>query len=126
MYFLQKTLFSFEEWLEIEISERAPLFFKELDLRPYVTELISFSPQGAPGHNKEAMLRALLIGFLEGIDTFTGLCYRLNSDFRLRYYCGFRLTQKAPSVSSFSRLLLAAFLSRLLERTWLSGFFTTW
>lgn len=116
MYFLQKTLFSFEEWLEIEISERAPLFFKEIDLRPYLTELISFSPQGAPGHNKEAMLRALLIGFLEGIDTFTGLCYRLNSDFRLRYYCGFRLTQKVPSVSSFSRLFKQIVEKNLAER----------
>ncbi|GMA60230.1 hypothetical protein GCM10025859_06700 [Alicyclobacillus fastidiosus] len=47
MYLLQKSLFSFEQWLEIEPSERLELFFSALDLQPYAAKLRNSSPQGA-------------------------------------------------------------------------------
>ena len=57
-----------------------------------------------------------MIAILEGINTFTGLCCRLDSDFRLRYYCGFRLTPRAPSVSAFSRLFKQVVEKNLAEQ----------
>lgn len=104
MYILQQTLFSFEELMEIELNERAPIFFNALDLRPYAKELRSSSPQGASGYNRQAILRALLIAPLEGIATFTALVRRIQSDIRFRYQCGFSILQDAPSVATFSRV----------------------
>lgn len=104
MYILQETLFSFEEWLKIESGNRLPLFFSTLNLEPYAKKLRSESPRGADGYDRQAVLRALLIAPLEKISTFTMLHKRLESDIRFKYQCGFRLTQKVPSISTFSRV----------------------
>lgn len=104
MYLLQKPLFSFEQWLEIDSPKRLELFFSTLDLRPYAAQLTSPSPRGAKPINREAILRALLAAPLEGISTFTALHQRLQSDIRFRYQCGFRLDEPGPSVSTFSRV----------------------
>ncbi|MGE5575120.1 MAG: transposase [Ignavibacteria bacterium] len=104
MYILQENLFSFEEWLKIESEDRLPLFFSALDLEPYAKELRSVSPQGADGYDRQAVLRALLVSPMEKISTFTMLHKRLKSDIRFRYQCGFRLTQKVPSISTLSRV----------------------
>ena len=107
LYLLQKSLFSFEDWLEIEPSERLELFFAALDLRPYAAKLTNSSPQGAKPINREAILRALLAAPLEGVSTFTRLQKRLESDLRFRYQCGFRLTESAPSIATLSRVFKA-------------------
>ncbi len=41
---------------------------------------------------------------LEGIDTFTGLHHRLDTDLRFRYQCGLPLDREAPSISTLSRV----------------------
>ncbi|GMA66143.1 hypothetical protein GCM10025859_65850 [Alicyclobacillus fastidiosus] len=107
MYLLQKSLFSFESWLEIEPSERLELFFSALDLQPYAAKLRSSSPQGAKPINREAILRALLASPFEGISTFTRLHTRLDTDLRFRYQCGFRLDETAPSIATLSRVFAA-------------------
>jgi IS5 family transposase len=107
LYLLQKSLFSFEQWLEIESAERLELFFSALDLQPYAAKLRSSSPQGAKPINREAILRALLAAPLEGISTFTRLHERLVKDIRFRYQCGFRLDEPAPSISTLSRVFSA-------------------
>ena len=104
MYILQENLFSFEEWLKIESEDRLPLFFSALNLEPYAKELRSASPQGADGYDRQAVLRALLVSPIEKISTFTMLHKSLKSDIRFRYQCGFRLTQKVPSISTLSRV----------------------
>jgi len=104
LYLLQKSLFSFEQWLEIEPSERLELFFSALDLQQYALKLKSPSPRGAKPINREAILRALLAAPLEGISTFTRLHKRLSGDLRFRYQCGFRLDEPAPSIATFSRV----------------------
>ncbi|GMA60184.1 transposase [Alicyclobacillus fastidiosus] len=106
MYLLQKSLFSFEEWLEIEPSERLELFFSALDLQPYAAKLRNSSPQGAKPINREAILRALLAAPLEGISTFSRLHKRLRTDLQFRYQCGFRLDEPAPSIATFSRVFM--------------------
>ncbi|MGF7186358.1 hypothetical protein GGQ84_002460 [Desulfitispora alkaliphila] len=103
MYILQEVLFSFEELFEIESKERLPIFFSVLDLRLYAKQLMSASPQGADGFNRQAILRALLIAPFEGITTFTALHRRLRDDIRFRYQCGFDISKGAPSVSTLSR-----------------------
>jgi IS5 family transposase len=80
------------------------LFFSALDLHPYAAKLKSSSPQGSKPINREAILRALLAAPLEGISTFTRLHKRLDTDLRFRYQCGFRLDEKAPSISTLSRV----------------------
>jgi transposase, IS5 family len=107
LYLLQKSLFSFEEWLEIESRECLELFFAALDLQPYATKLKNSSPQGAKPINRGAILRALLAAPLEGISTFTKLYKRLGSDLRFRYQCGFRLDESAPSIATLSRVFNA-------------------
>lgn len=107
MYLLQKSLFSFEQWLEIEPSERLELFFSAVDLQPYTARLGNSSPQGAKPINREAILRALLAAPLEGISTFTRLHKRLDSDLRFRYQCGFRFAETAPSIATLSRVFKA-------------------
>lgn len=107
MYLLQKPLFSFEQWLEIESSERLGLFFTALDLEPYANKLKSASPHGAKPINREAILRALLAAPLEGISTFTRLHQQLDRDLRFRYQCGFRLDERAPSIATLSRVFQA-------------------
>lgn len=107
MYLLQKSLFSFEQWLEIESNERLELFFSALDLYPYAAKLRNSSPQGAKPIDREAILRAFLAAPLEGISTFTRLHKRLNSDLRFRYQCGFRLDELAPSIATLSRVFNA-------------------
>jgi len=104
LYLLQRPLFSFEEWLKIESSERLHLFFSALDLRRYADKLRSSSPQGAKPINREAILRALLAAPMEGISTFTRLHQRLARDIRFRYQCGFRLDEPAPSIATLSRV----------------------
>lgn len=116
MYILQQTLFSFEQWLEIESGDRLPLFFQALDLRPYAQELRSRSPQGAKGYCREAILRALLAAPLEGISELTALHRRLQSDLRFRYQCGFRLDHDAPSVSTLSRVFAQVTQKKLAEK----------
>lgn len=71
MYILQRTLFSLEELQKIEFKSRLPTFFSGLDLRPYAKELVSSSPQGAPPHSREAIIRALLAAPLVGISTLS-------------------------------------------------------
>jgi transposase, IS5 family len=107
LYILQESLFSFEEWLEIDCQERLSLFFSTLNLRSYAKQLRSASPQGAKPINREAILRAFLASPLEGISTFTGLHDRLDRDIRFRYQCGFRLVEPAPSISTLSRVFAA-------------------
>ncbi|GMA64860.1 hypothetical protein GCM10025859_53000 [Alicyclobacillus fastidiosus] len=107
MYLLQKSLFSFESWLEFEPSERLELFFSALDLHPYAVKLRSSSPRGAKPINREAILRALIAAPLEGISTFTRLHERLDTDLRFRYQCGFRLDELAPSIATLSRAFTA-------------------
>lgn len=107
MYLLQTSLFSFEEWLEIEPSERRVRFFSALDLSPYAAQLKSASPQGAKPISREAILRAFLVAPLEGISTFTQLRRRLESDLRFRYQCGFSLHEPVPSVATMSRVFQA-------------------
>lgn len=102
MYILQQNLFSFEQWLEIESEDRLELFFSALDLRPYVKKLSS--ARGRKGHNREAILRALLAAPFENISEFTALRNRLIKDIRFRYQCGFELAKKVPSISTFSRV----------------------
>jgi IS5 family transposase len=102
LYILQQNLFSFEQWLEIESEDRLELFFSALDLRPYVKKLRSI--RGRKGHNREAILRALLAAPFENISEFTALRNRLVKDIRFRYQCGFELAKKVPSISTFSRV----------------------
>ncbi|MFY0543564.1 transposase, partial [Brevibacillus sp. H7] len=104
MYILQPSLFSFEELQKLESKERLPLFFSVLDLRPYAKELRSITPQGATGHSREAILRALLVAPLEGISQFSALHLRLTSDLRFRYQCGFPIDRPVPSIATFSRV----------------------
>jgi IS5 family transposase len=118
LYILQQTLFSFEDWMKLESQERAPLFFATLNLEPYTKKLKGLSPQGAKGYSREALMRALLVAPFEGISTFTALHRRLCSDIRFRYQCGFRLDQRVPSVSTFSRIF-----SRLTEKGLLEKLF---
>jgi len=80
LYILQRTLFSFEELQTIESKSRLPILFSSLDLRPYAKELVSSSPQGAPPHSREAIIRALLAAPLVGISAFTALHYRFDTD----------------------------------------------
>ncbi|SDW06365.1 Transposase [Alicyclobacillus hesperidum] len=116
MYLLQPSLFSFEDWLEIESSDRLPLFFGVLNLQPYTSKLRKQSPQGAKPINREAILRALLAAPLEGISTFTRLHERLARDIRFRYQCGFRIDEAAPSVSTLSRVFAAIVEMNLAEK----------
>lgn len=86
MYILQQALFSLEELQKIEFKYRLPVFFSALDLRPYVKELRSSSPLGVIGHDRQAILRVLLVAPFEGISTFTALQNRLAMDIRFRYH----------------------------------------
>lgn len=104
MYILQETVFSLELLQKIELENRLPIFFSVLDLGPYAKKLKSDSPQGAKGHNREAVLRALLVAPFEGITTFTALRKRLATDLRFRYQCGFDICRQAPSVATLSRV----------------------
>lgn len=104
MYILQESLFSFEELLKMIPKDRLPIFFSALDLRPYAKQLRSRSPQGADGHCREGILRALLAAPLEHIQTFTGLHHRLDTDLRFRYQCGLPLDREAPSIATLSRV----------------------
>ena len=116
MYILQECLFSFEEMLKIEPKERLPIFFGVLDLRPYAKQLRSPSPQGARGHCKEGILRALLAAPLEHINTFTALHHRLETDLRFRYQCGLSLDREAPSISTLSRVFKEITEKNLVKR----------
>ncbi|MCL6488989.1 MAG: transposase [Alicyclobacillus mali] len=104
MYVRQTWLFSFEEWLEIEPSERRIRFFSALDLSSYAAQLTSPAPQGAKPISREAILRAFLAAPLEGVSTFTKLHQRLESDLRFRDQCGFSLHEPVPSISTLSRV----------------------
>jgi IS5 family transposase len=116
LYILQQHLFSLEEMQKIEYQNRLPIFFCSLDLRPYAKELVSSSPQGAPPHDREAILRALLIAPLERITTFTALHRRLDRDLRFRYQCGFDIRRNAPSISTISRVFKAITHKGLAEK----------
>ncbi|WP_041695058.1 transposase [Alicyclobacillus acidocaldarius] len=107
MYIRQTWLFSFDEWMEIDPSERRERFFSALDLGPYTAKLRSSTPQGTKPISREAILRAFLAAPLEGISTFTQLHRRLESDLRFRYQCGFSLHKPVPSVSTLSRVFQA-------------------
>ena len=107
MYILQESLFSFEELQILESKDKLPIFFSVLDLRPYAKYLKSSSPQGAEGHSKKGILRALMAAPLEGISTFTGLYHRLDKDIRFRYQCGLDISRPAPSISTLSRVFAA-------------------
>lgn len=104
MYILQESLFSFEELQILESKDKLPIFFSSFDLRPYAKHLKSSSPQGAEGHSREGILRALIAAPLEGISTFTGLYHRLDKDIRFRYQCGLDISRPAPSISTISRV----------------------
>lgn len=116
MYLLQPSLFSFEDWLEIDSTHRVPLFFGVLDLEPYALQLRKQSPKGAKPINREAVLRTLLVAPLEGISTFTRLHERLARDIRFRYQCGFRIDEAASSVSTLSRVFSAVVALGLAEK----------
>ncbi|MEK4874077.1 transposase [Bacillus sp. FSL W8-0102] len=116
MYILQESLFSFEELQILESKEKLPIFFSALDLRPYAKQLKSSSPQGAEGHSKEGILRALIAAPLEGIDTFTSLHNRLKNDLRFRYQCGLDISRPAPSISTLSRVFSSLTKTGLVKR----------
>lgn len=115
MYILQETLISLEELQKIEFKNRLPIFFSALDLRPYAKLLVSESPRGAVGHNREALLRALFAAPFEGITTFTALHNRLENDLRFYYQCGFDISRSPPSISTISRLFTAVKNLKILE-----------
>jgi len=119
LYILQESLFSFEELQKLESKEKLPIFFSSLDLRPYAKQLRSSSPQGADGHSREGILRALIAAPLEGIDTFTALHHRLDKDLRFRYQCGLAIDRPAPSISTLSRVFAALTQKQLAEKIFL-------
>lgn len=119
LYILQESLFSFEVLQNLESKERLPIFFSALDLRPYAKQLKSFSPQGAEGHCREGILRALIAAPLEGINTFTALYHRLDKDLRFRYQCGLPINRPAPSISTLSRTFSALTRKNLAEKIFL-------
>jgi len=119
LYILQESLFSFEELQKLESKEKLPIFFSSLDLRPYAKQLRSSSPQGADGHSREGILRALIAAPLEGIDTFTALHHRLDKDLRFRYQCGLSIDRPAPSISTLSRVFAALTKKKLAEKIFL-------
>ena len=115
MYILQQCLFSFEELQKIESKDRLPLFFGTLDLRSYAKELRSLSPQGPDGHDRQAILRALLIAPFEKISTFSALHKRLKNDLRFRYQCGLSTSKSAPSIATLSRVFKQLVEKNVLE-----------
>lgn len=83
----------------------------------YILPRTLFSlPQGAPPHSREAIIRALLAAPLLGISTFTALHYRLDTDLRFRYQCGFDISRRAPSISTLSRVFATITKKELAEQ----------
>ena len=88
----------------MELDNRLTLLFSSLELAPYAQKLTSSSPQGAPPHDREAIIRAFLAAPLEGIDEFSALNARLKNDLKFRYCCGFNINEKVPSITTLSRV----------------------
>jgi transposase len=110
LYFLQTTLLSFEQILEMQPESRLQMLFSSLDLSPLIKKLGGKSRFGPKGYPVAAMMRAQIAMKTEGIPNVAKLVERLKCDFAFRYYCGFGLTGSTPSEATFSR-----FFKRLAE-----------
>lgn len=102
---LQKTLFSFEEIYELEPKDRLDTYFFTLD------EMIGNPSRktGVRGPKDipfRALLKALLVMKIFSIKSVVLLRERLEHDLRLKYRCGFHLTDPVPSEATFSRFLV--------------------
>ncbi len=101
---LQKTLFSFEEIFELEPKERLSKFFFTLD-EMMINPSRKTGVRGPKGISSRPLLKALLVMKLYSIDSIVLLRDRLEHDLRLKYACGFNLSDSVPSEATFSRFI---------------------
>jgi transposase len=127
----QGHLFSLQDLLDLEPTERYTAIFEGINIMPLLKITSKNTCEGAPQSlNYPAMVYSMLARILEGIPTIKLLVRRLKQDVLFLLDCGFSLSDRVPSESSFSRLIrkiktsnvLAEMNHQLLSQTMEEGF----
>lgn len=102
---LQPTLFDIDYLLELDVNERYTEIFSPINFGPILRLFQKDSEVGAPiTVNYEACFRAIVVRYIEGIDTMKALVRRLKDDLKFKLSVGFLYSQQVPSEATFSRI----------------------
>lgn len=112
----QESLFGIQELFDLEPTQRFHAVFSTIDIDSAVSAVSKKSWLGAPTElNYAAMIWSLVARFIERIPTIKDLVKRLKYDIMFRLECGFLVSDKIPSESSYSRLIEKLSESHVME-----------
>lgn len=102
----QESLFDLEILLELEPTQRYDEIFSAIDITPIVHSVMKKSNLGRPVElNYPAMIRSLIVRYVEKIPEIKLLVKRLEEDLKFKYDCGFLISDPVPSEASYSRMI---------------------
>jgi transposase len=116
-YIRHESLFNLQELYKLEQKDRFEAIFSAIDITPILRAASKKSRYGAPVEvNVQAMVYSLIARIVERIPTVKNLLKRLREDPLFRMDCGFPLSERVPSESSYSRLIEKISQSDALEQ----------
>lgn len=110
MYIIQPPLLSFNEFFQLDSSDRLHLVLETIDAEKLLWAIDADSSAGPKGYPARVLWSALIAGVVYRHPTIAELIRNLRSNPYLRLVCDIHSTDAIPSASTFSR-----FLSRLVR-----------
>ena len=103
MYFLDGVLFPSEIFAE-NFNQKYKIYqvLSKIDCSP-IEKHFGYKGCGRRGSEKAALFRALMLKKLMGLTTTKSLLACLSYSPQLAYWCGFKISKRIPSESTFSR-----------------------
>lgn len=113
---LQQSLFSINELLEMESTQKYDAYFSVINLDKILVVLSKKSIKGAPVElNYASTVISLIVRIIERIPTIKDLIKRLNEDLVFKMNCGFLVSDNVPSEATYSRIISKLSDSNILE-----------
>lgn len=112
----QPSLFGIQELYDMEPTQKYDAIIAAIDLDKIYHAVTKKSRLGAPEElNYAAMIISIFVRYIERIPMVKDLIQRLKDDIAFKLNCGFLVSDRVPSESSYSRLLTKLVESNILE-----------
>jgi len=105
MYFLQPSLFPFDEYVKMDSNDRLVMVLSALNAAPLLNRLEEERKGRRNDYPVRSMWYTLIAGIVYEIPTISGLIRELERNPGLRYLCGIKSQREVPRPWTYSRFL---------------------